>query len=167
MKRVLYIFALALVFSSCASLRNNETAGNESSPFIGKWMWQPKGEKGISCLYIGERNDSLLISVYGKFRYAWLFIPYEGTDGTMQADISMPMPDGNIAEAVYSHSPVGSSGEPRYKKVSLKLRNKNTLVWKVELNDGIEIPDRMVFKRESYKNYKFFKKPNYAYKGVK
>jgi hypothetical protein len=167
MKRVLYIFVLLLMFSSCASFKNNATADNASSPFVGKWMWQPKGEKGISCLYIGERNDSLLISVYGKFRYAWLFVPYEGADGTMQADISLPMPDGKKVEGVYSHSPVGSNSEPRYKKVSLKLRNENTLVWNVELNDDINIPDHMVFKRESHKNYSFFKKPNFVYKGVK
>ena len=53
------------------------------------------------------------------------------------------------------------------KDMKIKLRNKNTLVWKVELNDEIEIPDRMVFKRESHENYRFFKKPNYAYKSVK
>ena len=85
----------------------------------------------------------------------------------MQADISLPMPDGNKVEGVYSHSPVGSNSEPRYKKVSLKLRNENTLVWDVELTDDINIPDHMVFKRESHKNYSFFKKPNFVYKGVK
>ena len=164
MKRVPYIFALALLFSSCASLRDNGEGDNAASPFIGKWMWQPKGEKGISCLYIGERNDSLLISVYGKFRYAWLFIPYKGKDGTMQADISMPMPDGNRAKAVYSHSPMSKDDNVRYKKISLRLKNKNTLVWKTELSDGINIPKRMVFKRESHKNYRFFEKPHFVYK---
>ena len=166
MKNIVTFFAVFLLLAACTSYKNNFDV-NASSPFVGKWLWEPDGEKGISCLYIGERGDSLFISVYGKFPYAWLFLPkYAGdpADEIYSADVCVASPEKeNRVAAVYSYSPTNKKSLPRYSEVSMKLKNKNTLKWKVKLFEDMNVPTKMVFKRESYKNYEFGEKVNFMY----
>lgn len=158
MKHFITFFATFLLLAACSLLKFN-VEGKNPSPYVGKWMWEPDGEKGISCLYIGERNDSLFIAVYAKLPYAWLFLPGYYGDPTKEIYspyICMQRPQkGNKAVVVYSHSPTNEKSVPRYNEVSLKLKDENTLEWKVKLSEDMNIPTKMVFKRESKRNYKF------------
>ena len=166
MKHFVTFFALFLLLTACSSLKYS-VEGKSPSPYVGKWLWEPDGEKGVSCLYIGERGDSLFIAVYAKLPYGWLFIPgyYDNPANEIYSPyICMPRPKkGNKAVAIYSHSPTNEQSVPRYQGVSLKLKDENTMEWKVELSEEINIPTKMVFKRESYKNYEFGEKVSFVY----
>ena len=166
MKHLVTIFAAFLLIAGCVSSKYN-VEGKKPSPYVGKWMWEPEGQKGISCLYVGERNDSLFISVYGKFPWGWYFLPNYAGDPINEiysADICMPLPKkGNRVVVEYSYSPTNIKSLPMYKEVSLTLKDENTLVWKVKLNEEMNIPTKMVFKREGKNNFKFGDKVNFMY----
>lgn len=166
MKPLVAFIAVFLLLIACSSLKYS-VEGKCPSPYVGKWLWEPEGEKGISCLYIGERGDSLFIAVYAKLPYGWLFIPgYFGNPANeiYSPYIYMPRPEkGNKALVVYSHSPTNEKSVPRYQEVSLNLKDENTLEWKVKLSEDINIPTKMVFKRESHNNYKFGEKVPFVY----
>ena len=98
MKHFVTFFALFLLLTACSSLKYS-VEGKSPSPYVGKWLWEPDGEKGVSCLYIGERGDSLFIAVYAKLPYGWLFIPgYYGNPANeiYSPYICMPRPEKEI-----------------------------------------------------------------------
>jgi len=172
MKHLIAFFVVFLLLAACATQKEKDysylydkdskydISGKSPSPFVGIWRWvyNKPGVTSIS-VDIGERNDSLFIAVYAKLPYAWLFLPGYYGDPTKEIYspyICMQRPQkGNKAVVVYSHSPTNEKSVPRYNEVSLKLKDENTLEWKVKLSEEMNIPTKMVFKRESKRNYKF------------
>ena len=143
MKKYLIIISLIVLAASCKSLINKDYShlyDKEStykvketgqSPFVGTWDWvyDKPGVRNIR-IFIGERNDSLMIGICAVLNYGnWVSTSSCDNDGKTIPDVCIANPKrGNTINAVYCQED-SRIKVAYFDSVTIKLMNKNTLVF--------------------------------------
>ena len=176
-----HIFILLIAFMvSCKSLKHEYYSGlceKEStykvketgqSPFVGTWDWvyDKPGVRNIR-FFIGERNDSLMIGTSAVLNYGnWVSGASEDDKGKMIPEICIVNPKrGNTINAVYCPE-CSDYVANLFDSITVKLMNKNTLVFLAAGGYNLGIPNQLVFKRENSENMEFSHKLDEIYKEI-
>jgi hypothetical protein len=133
------------------SKKQIDVAGISPSPFIGYWEIATENDsiKKLS-LYIGERNDSLLVAMNGIFFGGRKIQPSEYDEKERlipQARIATPK-SGNTANGTFTNSRMKhfyGTDSCNY-AISLELKSNNTLIFKTEKPIG-NCPDSAIMVR--------------------
>lgn len=180
MKKYLIIISLIVLAASCKSLINKDYShlyDKEStykvketgqSPFVGTWDWvyDKPGVRNIR-IFIGERNDSLMIGICAVLNYGnWVSTSsYDNNDKTIP-DVCIANPKrGNTINTVYCQED-SRIKVAYFDSVTIKLMNKNTLVFLTAGGEYWELPRQMVLKRVNNENMEFSNEIDEVYKEV-
>ena len=180
MKKYLIIISLIVLAASCKSLINKDYShlyDKEStykvketgqSPFVGTWDWvyDKPGVRNIR-IFIGERNDSLMIGICAVLNYGnWVSTSSCDNDGKTIPDVCIANPKrGNTINAVYCQED-SRIKVAYFDSVTIKLMNKNTLVFLTAGGEYWELPRQMVLKRVNNENMEFSNEIDEVYKEV-
>lgn len=180
MNRIITVILLALCFTGCASLKTkkyNKLYEKEStykvkesgqSPFVGTWDWvyDKPGVRNIR-IFIGERNDSLMIGTCAVLNYGnWVSVSSWDNDGKTIPDVCIANPKrGNTINAVYCQEDSRIKAA-NFDSITIKLMNKNTLVFLTAGGEYWELPRQMVLKRVNNENEVFSEEIDEVYKEI-
>ena len=180
MNRIITVILLVLCLMGCASLKTkkyNKLYEKEStykvkesgqSPFVGTWDWvyDKPGVRNIR-IFIGERNDSLMIGICAVVNYGnWVSTSSCDNDGKTIPDVCIANPKrGNTINAVYCQEN-SRINVAFFDSVTIKLMNKNTLVFLTAGGEYWELPRQMVLKRVNNENMEFSNEIDEVYKEV-
>lgn len=126
-----------------------DISGIEPSPFIGRWEWTENGPWQVFYVYVGERNDSLLIAPGGVFLGGNRIqnAEYDEEDRLFpQAFLQLPK-SGNKAVGYFVADEIPFAGKCNC-GVSLELFNNNTMLFRTGESIGFW-PDSAVMVRAS------------------
>ena len=155
MKR--FLSSLTVLFIAAVSVFSQES---KQSPFVGAWDWREDIDSVQHFrISIGERNDSLLISIGGTFYRGYkLHGPNFGADGKYVAQVRVKKRPSKIIKSKISESLSNFYGsyedENKYNLVSFELLNDTTMRFILNDNKGYW-PDTAIMFRRDRKNRKF------------
>lgn len=142
-----------LVPDAVVSAENkHDVKGMEPSPFIGNWEWEENGPWQDFYVYIGERNDSLLVAPGGVFLGGARIqnAEYDEEDRLVpQAFLPLPK-NGNKAVGHFASDQISFAGKCNC-GVTLELFSNNTLLFRTSKSVGFW-PDSAVMVRTSSEN---------------
>lgn len=180
MNKIITAILLVLSLMGCASLKTKkysklyekestyEVKETGQSPFVGTWDWvyDKPGVRNIR-FFIGERNDSLMIGTSAVLNYGnWVSGASEDDKGKMIPEICIVNPKrGNTINAVYCPE-CSDYVANLFDSITVKLMNKNTLVFLATGGYNLGIPNQLVFKRENSENMEFSHKLDEIYKEI-
>ena len=176
-KSILDIFLLLLLVVACSTARkdysylytkesNYDVSGAKVSPFLGKWELLG-GENPGDCIIasIGERNDSLMVSLSYVLNYG-RFLDPGGRDanGKTIPDICILLPkSGNTVKGVYSPECSRLKYAP-FASFSIRLIDKNTMVMSTGKGEHSHFtPDTAAYKRVDNQNCEFSHRLDHVY----
>lgn len=178
MKKVFSVLLLVLFLMGCASFKTKKytklydkdstykVKETGQSPFVGTWRWvyDKDGVRNIG-MFIGERNDSLMLGICAVLNYGnWVSCFTDDEKGLGISDVCIANPKkGNTINAVYckEESKIKAAN---FDSITIKIMNKNTLVFLTVGGGYWGLPRQMVFKRENSENMEFSHVINEVYK---
>ena len=110
-----------------------DISGIEPSPFVGIWEWAENGPWQVFYVYVGERNDSLLIAPGGVFLggYRIQNAEYDEEDRLFpQAFLQLPK-SGNKAVGYFAADEIPFAGKCNC-VVSLELFSNSTMLFRTD-----------------------------------
>ena len=155
MKR--FLSSLSVLFIAAVSVFSQES---KQSPFVGAWDWREDIDSVQHFrISIGERNDSLLISIGGTFYRGYkLHGPSFGADREYIADVRVKKRSAKILKSkisqIISNFYADYEEEEIYNLVSFELLNDTTMLFILNDNKGYW-PDTAIMFRRDRKNRKF------------
>ena len=161
MKRnILLLITLFIAFTSI-----NAQDSTKLSPFVGTWDWT-ENIKGVQnfIIYAGEKNDSILITMGGVFRYGKSIHVAETDENNYLIPIVRVIKTNNkIIRSKISESISNYFGSPndrrKYNDASFELINDTAMLF--ILNDNCYFwPDTALLIKRDRKNHKFSQKEN-------
>lgn len=132
-----------------------DISGIEPSPFVGIWEWTENGPWQVFYVYVGERNDSLLIAPGGVFLGGNRIQNAEYDEENKlvpQAFLQLPM-SGNSAVGYFVGNEIPFAGTCNC-GVTLELFSTNTLLFRTDTSIGYW-PDSAVMVRVNSENPAF------------
>ena len=150
-----HIFILLFAFMvSCKSLKHEYYSGlceKEStykvketgqSPFVGTWDWvYDKPGVRNTRIFIGERNDSLMIGFHIVSNYGnWTYISLSDDNDCFIPDVSFFIPkEKNTINLAFCNE-CSKYDEPILDSIQIKLIDNKTLVWSTKKSELFGMP---------------------------
>ena len=171
-KAVIILCSLALLsitLTAGSSYTSQPGDDKAVSPFVGTWDWEFNSpDKNSFCIWIGERNDSLLICMGGVFYGGRkIHMPDFDIDGNFITMVKIAMPKGNFAKSKICDeiSSYCEQGNRRYYDISFELLSDTAMRFILNDNKGYW-PDTAIMIRRDRINAKFSNEEEmYIYRG--
>ena len=180
MNKIITAILLVLSLMGCASLKTKKYSKlyeKEStykvketgqSPFVGTWDWvYDKPGVRNTRIFIGERNDSLMIGFHIVSNYGnWTYISLSDDNDCFIPDVSFFIPkEKNTINLAFCNE-CSKYDEPILDSIQIKLIDNKTLVWSTKKSELFGMPYQLVLKRENSENMKFSHIIEWVYKEV-